>query len=405
MKTCKKVLSVFLSALILISCVSVCFSPIQVHAATPSGTQLKAAFQAVTNTTDMTNGDGTLLNAAEMLYNWAYGNSQTGANSIGGSYDNPTLSAKNNNSTVNLNSGAKSAVGSAYNALIDKLLPTSGVYDDANYRSTHKSGNYSVLGGPGFDTGKLSYNVSSSPKFTVTVAANLTKVLKTYDSLEKVPASILLKATYTYTHARKDGYRTKNEDTKVFGAVVSRKWLWRTYSWHYFSSKPARTVNSANTQAYKDLHAFNDYFFTNGLVDTSLKTLCDDYTVAQLQAFIDAVDQKSAAIDNAYGAGITNHFFDEAKLASFRENCVYAQKVINAKPAITALNSAMAEGYDVNDLAGMESIYTAQKPNLDFLSDKTDIIAYVAENYDGYSSFSLENATAFLDKLMDDIAL
>ena len=407
MKQIKKTLSVVLSILIMVSCISVSFAPLTAFAATPTNAQLSAAFNAITNTTDFTNGDGSLLNAAELLYQWAYGNAQTGANGIGGSYDNPTLTAKNNNSIVNLNTGAKSAIGSAYNALIDKLLPTSGVYDDQNYRSTYKAGEYTVYSKANFDAKNVSYTCNTTPKPSVTVSANLTKILKTYASLDDVPSSIVTKATYTYAHARKDGYRPKSTDTKIpyIGTFISRKWQWRSYSWHYFSSKPTRTNVTTNTQAYKDLHAFNDYFFTNGLVDTPLKDLCDNYTAAKLQTYIDAVDQKSAAIDNAYGAGITNHFFDEQKLAAFRANCVYAQKVINAKPAITALNSAMAAGYDASKLTEMESIYTAQKPNLDFLADKQDIITYVATNYEGYSSFSLEAATAFMDKLHDDIEL
>ena len=402
MKLFKKPLSVLLVALMLLSCISVGFSPLTAMAATPTNAQLKAAFQAITNTTDLTNGDGSLLNAADLLYTWANAIAVTSANGIGGSYDNPTLTAKDNNSIVNLNSGAKGAIGSAYNALIDKLLPTSGVYDDSGYRNTYKAGNYTEWGQPGFNTGKLSYSVTSSPSKSVTVSANITKVLKTYATVDDVPSSILLKATYNYNHARKDGYRTKYENIN-WGA--RRTWYWRTYSWHYFSAKPSRTNVTTNTQAYKDLHAFNDYFFKTNLVDTPLKTLCDNYTAAQLQGYIDAVDQKSAAIDTAYGSGIVNHFFDEQKLADFRANCVYALKVVNAKPAIVELNSAMAAGYDASNLAEMESIYAVQKPNLDFLSDKQDIITYVATNYEGYSSFSLESATAFMDKLHDDIEL
>ena len=402
MKNFKKVLSVLLVIVTLLSCMSAGFVPLTALAATPSNAQLSAAFKAITNSSDFTNGDGTLLEAADLLFSWVSGTAKTGANNIGGNYDNPTLSAISNNSIVNLNTGAKNATGNGYNALIDKLLPTSGVWDDSGFRNTYKASSYTVWGQPGFDTGKLSYSVTTTPTKSVTVSANITKVLKRYSSVDDVPSSILLKATYNYAHARKDGYRTKYENIN-WGA--RRTWYWRSYSWHYFSSKPTRTNVSTNTQAYKDLHAFNNYFFTNGLVDTTVKDLCNNYTVAELQTFIDAVDQKSAAIDKAYGSGITNHFFDEDKLASFRENCVFAQKVSNAKPAITALNGAVAAGYDPNNLAEMESIYAAQKPNLDFLSDKQDIIEYVAANYEGYSSFSLESATAFIDKLFDDIEL
>lgn len=403
MKLCKKTLSVILTMLILVSCVNVCFAPITAHAA-PSSSDLKAAFQKITNTSDLTNGDGTLLNAADMLYNWAYGNMQTGANSIGGSYDSPSLSAKDYNSIVNLNANAKSAVGSTYNALIDKLLPTSGVYDDSGYRNTNKAGNYTAWGQPGFDTGKLSYSVTSSPTKSVTVSANITKVLKSYASLDDVPSSILLKATYSYAHARKDGYRTKYENIN-WGA--RRTWYWRTYSWHYFSAKSSvtRTGVSTNTQAYKDLHAFNDYFFTNGLVNTTVENL-SKLTSAQLQTYIDAVDTKSSAIDKAYGTGIVDHFFDEAKLDTFRANCVFAKKVIDAMPAIDALNNAMKAGYDANNLDEMNAIYTTCQPHLNNLNSyEAEVLEYVGANFAGYDTFSLTASQTFMAQLAKDIEL
>lgn len=74
MKVFKKSLCVLLSVIMIISCMSVSFSPIVAHAATPTNAQLKAAFQAITNTTDLTNGDGSLLSAAEVLYQYILGN-------------------------------------------------------------------------------------------------------------------------------------------------------------------------------------------------------------------------------------------------------------------------------------------------------------------------------------------
>ena len=68
MKVFKKSLSVLLSVLMVISCISVSFSPIMAQAATPTNAQLKSAFQAITNTTDLTNGDGSLLSATEVPF-------------------------------------------------------------------------------------------------------------------------------------------------------------------------------------------------------------------------------------------------------------------------------------------------------------------------------------------------
>lgn len=404
MKQLKKTLCVFLSLLILVSCVSVCFSPIKVSAAAPTNAQLKAAFQAITNTSDLTNGDGTLLNAAEVLYQWANGNAQTKSNSLGGSYHSPSLSAVNNNTVVNLNANAKSAVGSAYNTLINTLLPTADVYDDSSYTSYSKSGSYGVATGQGFNTGKLSYSVTSSPTKTVTVKANLEKTLLTYDSVSEIPSSILLSATYTYKHTYKTGYHTRKEDKKVWGVVVWRDWFWKTYSWHYLSAKPSRTVNSTDTNAYKNINAFNDHFIKNGLYQTSLADLCN----MSASAIASLISQNNTAYAklNSYSANVKNHFFPMSEVEAFMDNCIFAQKVINAKPAITALSSAMAAGYDTNNLSRMESIYTSQKPNLDYLcSIEAEVITYIAQNYEGFDTFSLEAATAFMNQLHTDIEL
>ena len=80
-----------------------------------------------------------------------------------------------------------------------------------------------------------------------------------------------------------------------------------------------------------------------------------------------------------------NSYSDAVK--TYMDNCLFAQKVINAKPAITAFNNAMTAGYDANNLEQMNSIYSAQKPNLDFLTSvDSSVITYVAENFDGYAN-------------------
>lgn len=403
MKLCKKTLSVVLSVIMLVSCVSVCFSPIEAHASAtnPSNAELKAAFDAITDGKVLTNGNGSTLKAAEYLYNYAKSKHSTSSGSLGGSYNSHSLTTYNNNTTVNLNDNATSAAGSTHAGLIDSLMPVSGVQDDSKYNTNKKTGNYTVWGWPDFDTSKLSYSVTAAKNFSTTVTANLEKYLLACKSVADIESTILLSVTYSYNHKVANGYKTKAE--KYDWTNTRRVWYWSTSSWHVLSGAPGRKVNSSNTQAYKDINAFNDYFIKNNLYKTTLKDLCEK-SATEIATIITNNNTNYAKL-NSYSANVKNHFFPMSEVDTFIANCVYAQKVINAKPAITGLNSAMAAGYDVNNLAEMESIYTAQKPNLDFLSDKQDIIDYVAANYDGYSGFSLASATAFMDKLFDDIEL
>ncbi len=403
MKLCKKTLSVILSVIMLVSCVSVCFSPIEAHASAtnPTNAELKAAFDAITDGKVLTNGNGSTLKAAEYLYYYAKSKYSTSSGSLGGSYNSHSLTTYNNNTTVNLNDNATSAAGSAHAGLIDSLMPVSGVQDDSKYNTNKKTGNYTVWGWPDFDTSNLSYSVTAAKNFSTTVTANLEKYLLACESVADIESTILLSVTYSYNHKVANGYKTKAE--KYDWTNTRRIWYWSTSSWHVLSGAPGRKVNSSNTQAYKDFNDFNNHFMKNNLYKTSLKELCE-LSATEIATIITNNNTNYPKL-NSYSANVKNHFFPISEIDTFIANCVYAQKVINAKPAIVALNGAMQAGYDVNNLAEMESIYTAQKPNLDFLSDKQDIIDYVAANYDGYDGFSLPNATAFIAKLLDDIEL
>lgn len=403
MKQLKKSLSVLLAIIMLIGCVNVTFEPFtaEASATNPTNAELKAAFDAITDGKVLTNGDGSTLNAAEYLYYYAKAKHNGNSGSLGGSYNSHSLTTYNNNSTVDLNNNATSAAGSAHAGLIDSLMPVSGVQDDSKYNTNKKTGSYVVWGWPDFDTSNLSYSVTSSKKVTSTVTANLEKYLLACDSVSDIASTILLSVTYSYNHKVGSGYKTTAE--KYDWTNTRRIWKWSTSSWHYFSSAPQRTVNSSNTQAYKDFNAFNNHFMKNDLYKTSLKDLCEK-SATEIAAIIANNDTNYPKL-NSYSANVKNHFFPMSEIDTFIANCLYAQKVINAKPAIVALNGAMQAGYDVNNLAEMESIYTTQKPNLDFLSDKQDIIDYVAANYEGYDGFSLVNVTAFMDKLFDDIEL
>ncbi len=404
MKTGKKLLSVLLSIIMIASTMSVSFSTFTVSAA--NATDVKTAFSKITDTTDLTNGDGTLLAAAEVLYNYVYGIASTSYNGVGGNGNNATVSAKGNNSSVDLNKSAKSAAGSAYNTLIDKLIPTSGVTDDSS--ASQKKGSqtldsWTCQTDPGFKESWVSYNINSNANHSVTVTADLEKVLLACGSLDDVPKTILLSATYNYNNTVRKGYAKHNSDTKKWGILTKRVWYWASRSWHTLSQKPTRTGVKTDKNANTNLHAFADWF-----TDSKLSTTLNDLVVlsaAEINAIIASNNEAYAKLDS-YSDNVKNHFFDMTKVKAYMDNCLFAQKVINAMPAMDSLNAAMTKGYDANNLDEMNSIYTAQKPNLDFVkSVDSSVIEYVKENFEGYADFSVENAEAFITRLDKDIQL
>ena len=265
MKTLKKSLSVFLALIMLMSCISVSFAPLtaMASATNPTNAELKAAFDAITDGKVLTNGNGSTLNAAEYLYYYAKSKHSLSSGSLGGSYNSHSLTTYNNNSTVDLNNNATSAAGSAHAGLIDSLMPVSGVHDDSKYNTNKKTGNYTVWGWPDFDTSKLSYSVTSAKNVSSTVTANLEKYLLACDTVADIDSTILLSVTYTYNHKVCNGYKTKAD--KADWTNTRRIWYWSTSSWHCLSAAPQRKVNSSNTQAYKDINAFNDHFIKNNL--------------------------------------------------------------------------------------------------------------------------------------------
>ena len=401
MKTGKKILSVLLSIIMIAGSMSVSFSTLTVSAV--DGNDLKAAFSAVTDTS-MDNGDGTLLNAAEVLYQYVYDIAKPYCNGIDGNGSWVSVSAVDNNSSANLNASAKAAVP-GYDALIDALIPATGVTDDSwayavqnqRYKESAKYGK-----NPGFDWNRVWYGVNTDAILSSTVSADIEKILLNFESLSDVPKSILTKAVYTYRNKLRRDCR-KDEWFDNGNRFNRGKWFaWSSISWQTLDQKPTRTATH-DTNAYKNLHAFADWF-TAERIKTSRNDLVN-LPASEINSIIDSNNAAFSKLD-AYSDNVKNHFFDMAAVKTYMDNCVFAQKVINAKPAILSLNAAITAGYDALNLAQMTEIYTAQKPNLDFVKNvSADVIEYVRNNFEGFADFSLEKAEGFITQLDKDIQL
>ncbi len=405
MKLGKKSLSLLLALLMVVSCVSVCFSPFTVGAV--ESNELKEAFAAISETSNFTTGDGTMLNAAELLYQWVQENVNLSSNAASNA-SNSTSSSSNygkisvvataNNSTVNLNASADAIVGSAYAAVINTLLPTDGITDDGD--ATKVTGNYTgnKVTNSGLNTSKMSYKSAVDKDFTVTVSADLEKTLLAYNSVSDIPATILLSVTYTYEHGNKWGYNGYRSNSGRW----NYKWEWETLSWQYLDNI-SRTVTSQNTQAYTDFNNFNNYFSAQNL-NATVADLVNGYSSDELTALIAANNTAYAYLD-AYSDAVKNNFFDMAKINTFMENCVEAKNVGVIVPYIDTAIKAMDDGYDENNLTQMTEIYATQTTNYNFLAANKGAVEYVVANFPGYDTFKLAEVEAWLNALDYDIEI
>ncbi len=128
-------------------------------------------------------------------------------------------------------------------------------------------------------------------------------------------------------------------------------------------------------------------------------------TAAEISALITANNTAYAKL-NSYSDNVKKHFFDMEAVDTFMANCLFARKVINALPAIDALNNAMNSGYDTNNLNEMTGIYTTCQPHLSNLNSyEAEVLEYVGANFAGYDNFSLVASQAFMAQLAKDIEL
>ncbi len=378
MKTTKKLLSVLLAVVMMVSSMSVCFGTFTLTASAVSSNELQTAFAAITDKST-TAGDGTMLAAAEKLYTWYTENASTTSATAKTNWKGEfsSYSTVTNNSNVDLYDSAVKAAGSGYSSLIAAVIPTSGVTDDSQATMNTTSGSYV-------------YKVTDGITKTATITSSFDNVLCSYASVSALPESFTSSVTYTYEHQQ--------------GQHSTRKSTWGTYtyytySYHYLKSW-SRSATTTQTNKAK-LVDFENYFNAQNL-DLTVAELVANYDHATLETMV-ANNTTAYSNSNGFSSTVLNHFFDMAAINAYVENCKQAANVAVVIPYIDSLKDAMAAGYDSNDYASMTSIMTTQSAKYDFIKNNATAFNYVIENVDGYSDFSTADVDAWFAQLEYDI--
>ena len=406
----KKLLSMFLAVLMAFSCFSLVMPELvpgaqaAVDAATVKTLVSKAASKTATsnasNIATFTNDDGTVLAAADAVFDYAVNSvRKTGTTDSPNSSD--ALCAK---VLANLEYSALSKEG----VFITAILNPNGtaVY---GYSGKTKTGSF-VNNAQGDTSSKSNISYDDTVKEvtkTVVVEVNVSNYLLTYDTIAAIPATFPVKVTYSFVNKTDTTYSfTSHQKTKDKDCDNPEEWThsWTSYKWNYMNSTPTRTVNETNTTAKSDLQGYADYFTAERLATTAADLL--DKTVDELNAMLKEVETKWNALagEDGYGSSIANHFFNYTAISKYVAEVTFAAQVVNAQPTMAIALKHMTEGYDKNNLPEMEADYAAVTEAYNvFKSYDQKIFDFVIAKYDGYDGFSKAAVEKYLDTLDFDI--
>ncbi|MCD7775567.1 MAG: hypothetical protein LUH40_08305 [Clostridiales bacterium] len=415
MKIARKTLSVFLSFLMMMSACSVAFTGLSFSAAAASSytvAQVKSAVSAASsaaastssssNSWSYTGDDGSVLAAAEAVYDYAV-NSVRVTGSTGNYNSSDTLYSQMISSSV-LNYGS-----SSNNAkLVKNLIYPTGttVY---GYTNKQPASNTYTSDSDSKDTSQYSYssNVTNSVTKTSSVTVDVNSYLLTFDSIGEVPSSFITGVTYKFVHTYGTSSSETVEDTSgCFNTEYTHSWT--TYKWNYLSST-SRTENSKNTTARSILDSYANYF-TDERLATTVEELLANNTAAELQSLYNEAYAMyyTTMIGSgaAFSTAVINHFFDTSAIVEYINNVEFAMQVALAQVNMQIMLDCINDGYDVEDIDDMTTVYTTAKNAYDVISEyDDDVFAYVVENYDGFEDFSLTACEEFLDELYYEIEL
>lgn len=402
----KKLLSVLLSILMVVGTMTTGLSVIAsaaTNAATVKST-VNAAASAInaknpgSNAYTYTGDDGTVMKAAEAVYDYAVNTVMSG----GG-----TGSTGAYNSSDTLAKQVASATG-ANSAAVTKLINPIGttVYGYSNRQS--KTGSYNAgysWSEPSLDTSKVSYstNVKNSVTKTITVSLDIQKYLLTFSSVSSIPATINTERVFKYVHTNATNCWKTGASSKY------KKWTisWKSEKWNYISSASASTT-ATNTAAKTDFANLETYL--KNIAALQVKDLIKK-TEVDLVNEIAAVDSASSTVNsmvNTYSADVVKHFFPDYAdtVSEYRERLVFAKEVVHAMPSIDILVANVGKEYDKNDINEMNSLAKLVLDTYDSIKDyDQSVFDFVVTLDSKYASFSLESCVAYVEQLRKDINL
>ncbi len=419
MKTTKKLLSVFLAVIMLMSSMSVCFGTVSfaaggtatadqwnaLYAALKADSVKNAAFSTDNGKYTVDDPDGNVLKAVEAYFNVfntlankepATGNPNNTSNTTGSTEGNRVIQQVNASieSYVKANMPGYEASMSTF---IKNIIGTNSV--------STSTGSTLTVGGSSNTTDNKNLPTNN---LSDVAPINLTVVLSsaiTSSTLDTLPDSVVTEKTFTVTHA-KDRY-DYTYATGSTGGCNSKTTYTRTYKFYYYISGVSSTDGSAiSTEVIKNSAAVlqeNAGYFSMDL--DALVAVFDAEALGKVKKAV--VDAKNAVV-NAFSGSVYNHFFSAYNVEALSALIDKAVEIVNASKTALYLYDKVAAGYDgiitnrdalvalSNDIKGKSDAYDGYA---------SDVKAYVeSHEYEG-KTFNRAAVTTFYNDVLREIEL
>lgn len=394
MKTSKKILSVLLAVIMVMSCVSVSFTSFAaggtaseaqwqaLEAALKNSTVAGANFSGGTNNSTVNDPDGSVLAAVEAY--WSVFNTlanKSPAANTGGNEGNRTINQVNDSIKSTLSSRMGADYG-AYNVanFITKLISGANVTSDFGTRIDRTNST------------KPGSNLSAAPVVNLTVQADST--LLSYDSVDDLPDELILSKTFTVNHTNAN-YNYSTEDITTGSGCNETTTTHRYYEFYYNISSTSEKANTEDVRYIKEIkpqiEAYAEYF------DYSLEYLVDNVDT-------DTLASVKNAVSTIYGKLIPevwNHFYGEYKTAELIANLDLAAEIIRVGTLAIRNTELKGAGYEGYDKAALEALYSELTVGINAFEASTQ----AAKDFINGRSYDHAAITAFASAVLREIEL
>ena len=401
MKTTKKVLSVLLAVLMIMSSMSVCFGTISFAAATGvsdaqwntlaealnNDTVKNATFSGAANDYTVDDPDGKILAAVEAYY--AVFNALADRSPSGSSAGNRTINQINSSIKSQMSSRGVSA-----DAFLTGMLAGADVTATGTQQSSAETTS-STGTAPG-----ANYSVPGSIKLTVMMESAITGY-----SIDELPASVVTSKSFTVTH-KNDKYDytyTTRDQTSGSGCnQTTTTYYTHKYTYYSYITAAVSAVNgpSVDTQTIinsgKTLAKYADYFS----MDMDALYATDAATLTTVST--DVAAAKKAVVDG-FGAGVFTHFFSAYAVDTLVNDIATAKEVQVLAPKLLKAYEDMGKGYAdiITDRAALVTLATTMQVAI----DAYNAASAAARAYCTTKGFIVADVTTFRNAVLREIEL
>jgi len=418
----KKLLSVLLAVVMVMTTISVCFATIASAVggnateaqwaalvnALKNDTVKGAEFSGTQNNYEVDDPDGKILAAVEAYYavfNAMSNKTPTNQTPSNGSSDiSKTGESSDTKRTINqLNTAIKNELSSRMGAdydtygvknFLDGLLCGASV--DAGTTSQEVSADKTN------NTDKPATGLDAIPAITLKVKLGSAVTGYTLEELKSLTDGVVAEKTFTVTHTNTN-YDYAYDFTD--GGRCGDDTFKHTYYYYYNVNANVTAVDgdkqdvSVITAAAATLETYTDYFGKDmdALVDTESATLT---TVSS------AVSTAKQSVVNAFGASVFTHFFSSYAVDTLVSDITIAKEIQNVGPYAIALMKAVEAGYEdiIEDKAALTTLLSEIDANLKVYNNAS-LSAKTYINNNGYDAAAVASLRAGVVRAIDLIEL